>query len=159
MTLPAAGWYRDPEDSALLRWWTGSDWSSQRRAAESVAPPANGYGVGARASAPPAYVPMATPVSPTRYATKPTRKEKDREIRRSNSMAYTGLVLALVSCLLNPLAIPSILGIIFSAIGIAKAGELEGAGRSLTGRGTAIAGLIVSIATTVFFLWQFSTAF
>lgn len=102
---------------------------------------------------------MAGHGAPTVYATTPTRKEKDREIRRNNSMAYTGLVLALVSCLINPLAIPSILGIIFSAIGIAKSAELEGAGRQLTGRGTAIAGLVVSLASTAYFLWSFSTTF
>ena len=102
---------------------------------------------------------MAGHQSPTMYATPPTRKEKDREIRRNNSMAYTGLMLALVSCLLNPLAIPSILGIVFSAIGIAKSAELEGAGRKITGRGTAIAGLVVSIASTAYILWKFSTMF
>jgi len=102
---------------------------------------------------------MAAHRSPTVYATPPTRKEKDREIRRNNSMAYTGLVLALVSCLINPLAIPSILGIVFSAIGIAKSAELEGAGRQLTGRGTAIAGLVVSIASTAYVLWKLSTIF
>ncbi|TFC01714.1 DUF2510 domain-containing protein [Cryobacterium adonitolivorans] len=159
LTLPAAGWYQDPEDSALLRWWTGTDWSAQRRFAEPVPPPpAYGYGPAAGStSARPAYVPMAGHGSPTMYATPPTRREKDREIRRNNSMAYTGLVLALVSCLLNPLAIPSILGIVFSAIGIAKSAELEGAGRQLTGRGTAIAGLVVGIASTAYFLWSFST--
>lgn len=100
---------------------------------------------------------MASHSTAVSYARKPTRKEKDREIRRNNSMAYTGLVLALVSCLINPVAIPSVLGIVFSAIGIAKSAELEGAGRQLTGRGTAIAGLVVSIASTAWFLWRIST--
>lgn len=102
---------------------------------------------------------MAGHGAPTMYATTPTRKEKDREIRRNNSMAYTGLVLALVSCLLNPLALPSILGIVFSAIGIAKSAELEGAGRQLTGRGTAIAGLVVSIAAMLFYFWRLSMTY
>jgi hypothetical protein len=100
---------------------------------------------------------MASHNSAPLYAPKPTRKEKDREIRRNNSMAYTGLVLALVSCLINPVAIPSVLAIVFSAIGLAKSAELEGAGRQLTGRGTAIAGLVVGIASTAWFLWRIST--
>jgi hypothetical protein len=28
-TAPPAGWYRDPNDPALLRYWTGSGWTAQ----------------------------------------------------------------------------------------------------------------------------------
>ncbi|WP_241992536.1 hypothetical protein [Cryobacterium lactosi] len=100
---------------------------------------------------------MASHNSAPLYTPQATRKERDREIRRNNSMAYTGLVMALISCLINPVAIPSVLGIIFSAIGLAKSGELEGAGVQRTGRGTAIAGLVVSIASTAWTLWRIST--
>jgi hypothetical protein len=87
-----------------------------------------------------------------------TRSAKDRELRRNNSMAYTGLVLALVGFLFNPLAIPSILGIVFSSIGLAKANELEGSGYRVIGRGTAIAGLIVGLAGLGFMLFRVSQA-
>ena len=160
MTLPEAGWYRDPDDGALLRWWTGAEWSAQRRSAQTLPVPPLAYAfgnTGGPAAAKQAYVPMANHYSAPLSAAKPTRKEKDREIRRNNSMAYTGLVLALISCLINPVAIPSVLGIIFSAIGLAKSGELEGAGLQRTGRGTAIAGLVVSIASTAWSLWRIST--
>ena len=41
MTLPVAGWYDDPADAQLLRWWTGTEWSGareRRRTAPPVAP-------------------------------------------------------------------------------------------------------------------------
>ena len=31
LQLPAPGWYIDPEDTALQRWWDGSQWSEHRR--------------------------------------------------------------------------------------------------------------------------------
>jgi hypothetical protein len=53
----AAGWYLDPENATLMRWWNGVSWSDQRQpipaAATQVAPaysPQPTY-------APPAYVP------------------------------------------------------------------------------------------------------
>jgi hypothetical protein len=33
LQLPAPGWYIDPEDTALLRWWDGSQWSEHRHSA------------------------------------------------------------------------------------------------------------------------------
>jgi len=34
LQLPAPGWYIDPQDTALLRWWDGSQWTEHRRSAE-----------------------------------------------------------------------------------------------------------------------------
>jgi hypothetical protein len=84
-----------------------------------------------------------------------TRKEKDRQIRRNNSFAYTGLVLALVALLVNPFAILSILAVIFSTIGLARAQALDGR-TNVTGRGTAIAGIIVGVAGLAFFAWNWA---
>jgi hypothetical protein len=82
-----------------------------------------------------------------------TRKEKDRQIRRNNSFAYTGLVLALVGLLVNPFALLSVLAVVFSAIGLARAESLVGRPH-VTGRGTAIAGMIVGVAGLAFFAWS-----
>lgn len=35
--LPPAGWFADPDDSSLERYWSGSEWTEQRRAKPSVA--------------------------------------------------------------------------------------------------------------------------
>ena len=88
----------------------------------------------------------------TALAPKPTRVERDRQIRRNNSFAYTGCVLALLGFLINPFAILSILGIIFSAIGLAKSHDLDGR-QKVTGRGTAITGIVVGLLGLVVFGW------
>lgn len=86
-------------------------------------------------------------------APKPNRVERDRQVRRNNSFAYTGCVFALLGFLINPFAILSILGIIFSAIGLAKSHDLDGR-QKVTGRGTAIAGIIVGLLGLVAFGWM-----
>src|SRR4051794_507037 len=68
---PAAGWYDDPGDATMSRWWDGEQWSSRIRPKASSAPPpsggpirrpapANGYGstVG-NTLPPPNYLPQA----------------------------------------------------------------------------------------------------
>ena len=34
---PVAGWYPDPKDRMVLRWWDGLDWTEARRAPPSQA--------------------------------------------------------------------------------------------------------------------------
>jgi hypothetical protein len=140
---PDAGWYTDPEDSQQVRWWNGVAWSDQRTPLVPQPTPV------AQSSIPlphaEEYVPMANYGQARFVQAPPTRKEKDREVCKNNAMAYTGLVLSLVAFLLNPFGVVSILGIVFSSIGFAKANELQGAGYSISGRGTAKAGIILGI--------------
>jgi hypothetical protein len=144
MTVPAPGWYIDPEDARHMRWWTGESWT------EHKSPNPNHLPQPLDPSA--TYVPFANNLgqSATAGPTKLTRAEKDRQVRRNNSFAYTGCVLALIAFLVNPFAILSILGIVFSAIGLAKSNDLEGRQR-VTGRGTAIGGLILGLIGVVLF--------
>ncbi len=67
--------------------------------------------------------------------------------KRNNALAITGFVLSLVALLINPLAIISILGLIFSAIGLKKVQEVN------SGKGLAIAGIIISILGTIYTIW------
>ena len=147
MSGPGPGWFENPENNGQLRWWSGEEWT-QHTTPKQPAP------VAMAEEAP--YVPMAyRPANTLTETPKLKRGEKDRQIRRNNSFAYTGLVLSLVSILVNPLAILSILGIVFSSIGLAKANNLESRA-AVTGRGTAIAGLIIGLASLVFFGWNLS---
>ena len=82
-----------------------------------------------------------------------SRKEKERERRQSNPMAYTGLLLALLGMLFNPLALLSILGLVFSAIGLAASYRLEGLGTRTTGRGMASACIALGVLGVALFLW------
>ena len=54
--MPEAGWYDDPQDTTLLRWWDGARWTERRQPRDAVestpppppppAPPAGGsYGI------------------------------------------------------------------------------------------------------------------
>lgn len=61
----------------------------------------------------------------------------------SNPMTVTGLVLSCVSLLINPLLVISVLGVVFSAIGLGRA-NAAGAGK-----GAAITGLVIGIVATL----------
>ena len=147
----ASGWYPDPADAQRVRWWDGSRWTDHTQPVASPPPPTTPY-------VPFGGVDAAAKRDPQISATgRKGRVERDREVRRNNGFAYTGLVLALVSLIVNPFAVLSVLAIIFSSIGIARAGALEGRS-AVTGRGTAIAGLVVGLATFVFVGWKLSEA-
>ena len=91
----------------------------------------------------------------TAAAPKLTRIEKDRQVRRNNSFAYLGCVFALLGFIFNPVAILSILGIVFSAIGFAKSHDLDGR-QKVTGRGTAIAGIVIGLLGLAAYVWVLS---
>lgn len=146
MSVPGPGWFVNPEDDRQLRWWSGEAWTEHKQ----PKPPDQ------ELEAQP-YVPMASYFAgaTTMEAPKLKRGEKDRQIRRNNSFAYTGCVFGLLSFLLNPFAILSILALVFSSIGLAKSNDLEGRGK-VTGRGTAIAGVILGLIGLAYFGWALS---
>ncbi len=43
MSTPIAGWYADPYDTDVQRWWTGHDWSHLTRLAPPVVPQPGGH--------------------------------------------------------------------------------------------------------------------
>lgn len=151
MTVPDAGWYIDPEDSTQMRWWSGASWTEHKAPNTQHVQAATPAVIDVQD---PPYVPMANFHSSTTMDTdrQLTHREKDRQVRRNNSLAYTGCVLSLVAFLFNPFAILSILGIVFSAVGLAKSHELDGRQR-VTGRGTAIAGIVVGLLGLAAFAW------
>jgi uncharacterized RDD family membrane protein YckC len=44
MTLPAAGWYDDPQDPSQQRWWDGAQWTAQNRPRQGPPPYQGAYG-------------------------------------------------------------------------------------------------------------------
>lgn len=147
MTLPVAGWYPDPEDQARLRWWDGLRWGAL---APQPAPTV------------PADIPWAEtsprPPAPSEYRIgssdgpltgRKARAAKDRATRSANPFGYAGLVLSLIAFIFNLLAIPSILGIVFGAIGLARAGQLTG--QRITGFGVSLAAVILGLVAGGFF--------
>lgn len=175
LETPTAGWYPDPADATGLRWWDGLGWTEYAKPGAPAAPaipvpplvpeypstPAssaiapNYAATPSHAAAPnypattPNYAAMPSYGSPHAAAGPPaklSRAEADRAVRRNNGFGYAGLVLALIGMIFNPLAVPSILAIIFGGMGLARARSLEGQGtRKQTGLGFSIAALILGI--------------
>jgi hypothetical protein len=165
VTPPQAGWYQDPENADGERWWNGSGWSDQKRAATTaaaaVAEP-TGFTYGSPASpdrpdpyAQPSYATPPTYAPPT-YTT-PTYTTPSPYVApygapaygsRTNGLAIAGLVVSAGGWIVLGV-IASITGIILSAFGLARAKQAEAAGNPNSGRGIAMAGLIIGIVVTV----------
>jgi hypothetical protein len=140
------GWHPDPANPSIQRWWNGISWGDQTRQANGTPiPPA------APAMAPRVVDPYAppTPIVSAPSGIPPTR---DHQFRRANPIGYAGVVLAFISILFNIFCVPSILAIIFSAIGIGAAQRLRKSGHRVTGWGWSVAGLIGGIVETMIYL-------
>lgn len=155
VTPPQPGWYKDPENPAGERWWNGSGWSDQKRAATVDA----GFTFGSPAAdpRPDPYAPQTYPAPPTYTA--PTYAPTSPYVAapygapaygaRSNGLAIAGLIVSAGGWIILGI-FASIAGIILSAFGLARAKQAEAAGNPNSGRGIAMAGLIIGIVVTGF---------
>ncbi|MFK4482875.1 MULTISPECIES: DUF2510 domain-containing protein [unclassified Curtobacterium] len=146
MTLPIAGWYPDPQDSNRTRWWDGARWGALAPQPAAAVPT-------------PQWEPAPRPPAPSEYRAAVTeqplrgrkaRIAKDRATRAANPFGYAGLVLALLGFIVNVFAIPGVLGIVFGAIGLARAGQLTG--QRITGFGVSLAAVILGLAASAAFV-------
>jgi len=114
-TAPRAGWYPDPERVGANRFWDGAAWTEHVKGAPArfAAPVA---GRGSVPAAPPPGAPWSTALP--------------RPAARGNRMATAGLTFGIVSLVANVLLVPTILGIVFGAIGTARASRRGGIGRA-----------------------------
>ncbi len=163
MTLPIAGWYPDPQDPQRTRWWDGTRWGAQAPAPLAPVPPPTPVVTAPAAAWTPAPVweQAPRPPAPSAYRSVPiaaaapvltgrkARIAKDRATRAINPYGYAGLVLALLAFIVNVFAIPGILGLVFGAIGLARAGQLTG--QRITGFGVSLAAIILGLVASVFF--------
>jgi hypothetical protein len=182
-TSPQPGWYADPENPAGERWWNGSGWSEHKRdsteaAAAATAVPAPvstpvpdsaGFTFGAPTlgtndARPDPYAPPPAAVAQPYYASPYVAAPYGAPAYGSgiNGLALAGVIASGVGWLILPV-IGSVAGIILSAFGLSMAKRREAAGNPNTGRGLAIAGLIVGIVigsiTLVFYIVLFAFAF
>lgn len=161
VSAPQPGWYADPENPAGQRWWNGSGWSDHKRdstqvtatAAAPVPPPADSAGFTFGTSAPVSSEPRPDPYAPpapgvaTPYYSSPyVAAPYGAPAYGSgiNGLALAGLLVSamgwIVLSVLGPIA-----GIILSAFGLRAARQREAAGNPNSGRGLAMAGLVVGI--------------
>lgn len=166
VTPPQAGWYADPEDPAGERWWNGSGWSDHKRAAtvgadaapgdevpRIPAPADTGFTFGAPAAPaarPDPYAPAAPYTTTTPYAATPYAAAPYGAPQRSNTngLAIAGLAVSAGGWIIAGV-LAAIAGIILSGFGLARARQMEAAGHPNSGRGIAMAGLVIGIVVLV----------
>jgi hypothetical protein len=125
--LPAPGWYPHPADLGSELYWDGTAWTERSRPSGPAPEGMPAYGTPASGrDAVPEQELYAYPSAPSSAAGR-------------NPMAVASLVLGIISLLINPLLVPSILAIVFAARGRAAASIVGG------GRGLATAGLVTGL--------------
>jgi len=136
VTLPAAGWFPDPQDPTRLRWWDGGAWGAATRVLPTRPEP---------------VVPVVvTPVGPSfsvqTTAIRARSWASDAAVEHRFSLfATAAVVLAIVSVLVNPWGVPSALAIAAAVLGILRPGA-TGAWR-VVARSTSASALVVAVAT------------
>src|SRR5471030_791779 len=142
----SSGWYPDPSNPSAQRWWNGISWGDQTRPANPPAATST-----APATAPRVVDPYA-PVEPTLPTPPVSAAARDGQFRNVNPTGYVGVALGFVAILFNVFCIPSILALILSAIGVGRARTLSRSGHRVTGLVWCVAGLIMGIAETLFYV-------
>lgn len=180
-TSPAAGWYTDPANATLERWWGGVEWTHDTRPIAVVAAPEPAFAgvpggginpfageVQAETSRLATYDPAsAFSTAPTRsFGTSSTQPQISQswysepsrawQQQPTNGVATAGLVLSILGI--------SAIGIICSAIGISKARAFESRGQAPVGRkrsrwglGLGIAAIVLNLALTTFYVLNYPT--
>jgi hypothetical protein len=165
---PPAGWYADPVTAGIVRYWDGTAWT-EHTAPHAPIPPATssplvggngetaGYSAAPHSSAagsygqPAGYAPMQS-YSP--YSSGSVNPHYVVAVPPKNGKATRALVWGIISIFINPLALPSILAIVFGAQARTTAEQMERARLVDSGRGRAIAGIVLGCVGAAFFvLW------
>ncbi|MGX6600784.1 DUF2510 domain-containing protein [Micromonosporaceae bacterium Da 78-11] len=122
-----ADWYPDPSGLPEQRWWDGRQWTDYLRPVSATGP-AGGSVRDAVPGPRPAGVFAGAPVS------------------GRNAVARYALVLGLLSVLVNPFLVPSVLAIVCGLLGIRRANRRLRAGRVPIGGASAAWGLAAGVA-------------
>lgn len=135
MTLPAAGWFPDPQDTHRLRWWDGHAWGGATRLLparqEQVAP---------------VVVAPTGPSFSVDCASVRTRSwASGRTVQRIGPVAFAAVVLAVVSVVWNPVGLASVAALVAGLVAVLHPGA-TGRWRVLA-RSTAASALVVAVAT------------
>jgi hypothetical protein len=124
----SAGWFADPGDASIMRWWDGAQWT--QHTAPVAAAPAAAY------SPNPSYALTGGSVSGSSASVS----------YAPNTLATASLVVGLVSILLNPIGAASIAAIVMGIVALRRAPSFA---PSAARRGSAIAGIVIGIAAIV----------
>ncbi|PZE64006.1 DUF2510 domain-containing protein [Curtobacterium sp. MCBD17_021] len=140
MTLPAAGWFPDPRDTARLRWWDGHAWGETTRALPRVAPE-------------PALQALAVPTGPAFSVEASAGPSEGRSWaygstdRRFCVFAVLAVLFAVASLVLNPWGACSFLAMVTGIVALVRPGA-TGAWR-VVGQSVGTSALVLAVATGV----------
>jgi hypothetical protein len=167
---PVAGWYADPVTPTIARYWDGASWTEHTAPLQSslpeartnvhtavAAPPSvadDGYGRSDGGHAPanmfrPAYAPMQSPVP---YPPAPPQPHYVVAVPRKNEKATRALIWGIIGLFINPLALPSLMAIVFGIQARSIADDMEHAGLPDSRRGRATAAIVVGSVGVALFL-------
>ncbi|ROQ03883.1 MULTISPECIES: DUF2510 domain-containing protein [unclassified Curtobacterium] len=136
MTLPAAGWFPDPQDASRLRWWDGHAWGAATRVLPSTPEPVV-----------PIVVAPVGPAFSVHTATIRTRAWASGGGRDRRLCVFTVLavLLALTSILINPLGACSALALVCRLVGVVRPGATGG--WAVAARSASSSAVVVAVAT------------
>jgi len=137
VTLPAAGWFPDPQDASRLRWWDGRTWGAATRAL-----PARREPVVPVAAAPvgPSFSVQTAPVRTRAWAS-------GSGVRRVCAVTVAAVLLALLSIVFDPWGVCSVLAVVAGVVGVVRPGATGG--WRLLARSLAASAIVVAVATGI----------
>lgn len=135
MTLPAAGWFPDPQDARRLRWWDGRTWGAATRVPAAAAEPVTPIVV---APAGPSFSVQTAAIRTDPWA---SGTAGDRRL------CVLAVLLAVVSVVANPWGLAGLLAVACGVIGIVRPGAV-GAWAVLA-RSASASALVVAVTTSV----------
>jgi protein-S-isoprenylcysteine O-methyltransferase Ste14 len=140
VSLPAAGWFPDPQDATRLRWWDGHVWGDATRPApgrqEALARPV-----------------VAAPAGPSFSVRAPTGSVESRSwaygtsVRRFCLFGFLSVVLAVASIIENPWGGLSVLAALFGVVGVVR--PRGTGGWRVLGRSVSASAIVLAITTGI----------
>ncbi|MGN8049150.1 DUF2510 domain-containing protein [Curtobacterium sp. 22159] len=137
MTLPAAGWFPDPQDASRLRWWDGRAWGAATRVLPSRAEPAAPIVV---APAGPSF--SVRPAATVRTA---SWASGGSGVHRFSAFSILAVLLAAASVVLDPWGAISVAAIVAGLIGVVRPGATGG--WRVLARSASASAIVVGVAT------------
>lgn len=135
MTLPAAGWFPDPQDASRLRWWDGHAWGVATRVVASASEPV----------LPVAIAPVGPSFSVHTASIRTHAWASGARDRRLCVFTVLAVLLALTSILVNPVGACSALALVCGLVGVVRPGATGG--WRVLARSAAASAIVVAVAT------------
>ena len=137
MTLPAAGWFPDPQDAHRLRWWDGHAWGGATRVLPTRHEPV----------VPVVVAPVGPSFSVEGASVRAGTWAAGGSVRRLGTAALVAVLLAVVSVVWNPVGSVSTLAALAGVVGVVRPGATGG--WRVLWRSAAASALVVAVATGV----------